>query len=327
MDAWPAGTAARLLRLLALLQSPKEWPGSELAERLVVSARTVRRDVERLRGLGYPVEASMGAAGGYRLAAGTAMPPLLLDDDEAVAIAVGLRAGASHVVDGVEEASVRALAKVAQVMPARLRPRVMALGGAMSTVLVGGAPSVAAEVLTVTANVIAGEQRMLFGYRAADRTETERRVEPYGLVSLGRKWYLVAFDTDRDDWRIFRADRVREPRASGGRGQDRSLPAPSPAQFVLERMSELGPTYRAVVTLDLSAEQAMDRLGTKLGSVEPVGPCSCRWVCYPDSLEWLGLRLVMLACDFRVDEPPELAEHLRSLGRRLVRAGNKGSSR
>lgn len=320
MDPGSPDTAARLLRLLALLQTPKEWPGSELATRLQVSARTVRRDVERLRNLGYPVEASIGATGGYRLVAGAAIPPLLLDDDEAVAIAVGLRVGAGHVVEGVEEASLRALTKVIQVLPTRLRARVSALDAATSTIAVGGASSVEVEALVVLANAIAGQQRLLFGYRASDGTESERRAEPHGVVSAGRRWYVVAFDVERDDWRIFRADRIRDPRPSGGRAQHHELPAVTPAEYVLARMSELGPTYEAVITLKLSAEDAMSRLGANSGRIEAIDSGSCRWFCLPDTLQWLALRLVLLECEFHVDEPSELADHLQALGDRLMRS-------
>ncbi|MET9459680.1 YafY family protein, partial [Streptomyces canus] len=194
-------TPARLLSLLSLLQTPREWPGGELADRLGVSRRTVRRDIDRLRELGYPVQATKGSDGGYRLVAGKAMPPLVLDDEEAVAIAVGLRAGAGHAVEGMDEASVRALAKLEQVLPSRLRHRVSTFQAATTPLTSGDGASIATETLTVMASTVAGHERLRFAYRAKDGAESRRVVEPYRLVSTGRRWYLVAYDLDRGDWR------------------------------------------------------------------------------------------------------------------------------
>ncbi|CAM5685369.1 Bifunctional ligase/repressor BirA [Streptomyces glaucescens] len=217
-------TPARLLQLLSLLQTPREWPGGELADRLNVSRRTVRRDIDRLRELGYPVQATKGSDGGYRLVAGKAMPPLVLDDEEAVAIAVGLRAGAGHAVEGVEEASVRALAKLEQVLPSRLRHRVATLQAATTPLTSGDGPTIAPETLTVMASTMAGHERLRFSYRAKDGTESRRLTEPYRLVSTGRRWYLVAYDLDRADWRTFRVDRISDPFATGARFAPRELP-------------------------------------------------------------------------------------------------------
>jgi predicted DNA-binding transcriptional regulator YafY len=234
-------TTTRLLRLLSLLQSPREWPGSELAGRLQVSPRTVRRDVARLRDLGYPVQATRGSDGGYRLVAGAAMPPLLLDDEEAVAIAVGLRTAAGLAVDGIEEASVRALAKLERVLPSRLRYRV----GTVSTATVpvpGYGPTVDPAHLAVLAAAATNRERLRFRYRAHDGAQRGRHVEPHGLVAAGRRWFLVAFDLERDDWRIFRVDRVTEPFPTGARSVQRELPEADPAAFVTSR---LYPTFRS----------------------------------------------------------------------------------
>ncbi len=217
-------TPARLLTLLSLLQTPREWPGGELADRLGVSRRTVRRDIDRLRELGYPVQATMGSDGGYRLVAGKAMPPLVLDDEEAVAIAVGLRAGAGHAVEGVDEASVRALAKLEQVLPGRLRHRVANLQAATTPLTSGDGPSIAPETLTVMASTVAGRGATAVRLPRGDGVESRRVTEPYRLVSTGRRWYLVAYDLDRDDWRTFRVDRVSEPFATGARFAPRELP-------------------------------------------------------------------------------------------------------
>lgn len=202
-------TSARLLRLLSLLQSHREWSGSELAGRLGVTARTVRRDVDRLRELGYPVNASPGTGGGYQLGAGAELPPLLLDDEEAVAVAVGLRSAAGQGIDGIGESSVRALAKLEQVLPSRLRRRVGALN-AFTVPLLRGPQLSAVDpgVLTELANACRDAERLRFEYRDHGGAATRRTVEPHRLVCTERRWYLVGWDVDRADWRTFRVDRV-----------------------------------------------------------------------------------------------------------------------
>jgi predicted DNA-binding transcriptional regulator YafY len=308
-------TSARLLSLLSLLQTPRDWPGGELAERLRVSPRTIRRDVERLRELGYPVRATRGAVGGYRLVAGTAMPPLLLDDEEAVAVAVGLRAAAAGApVVGIEEASVRALAKLEQVLPSRLRRRVGVLGAA-TVPMAGNEPSVDPEHLTVLAGAIAGRERVRFRYQEAGRL-----VEPYRLVAAGARWYLLAFDNDRDDWRIFRIDRIREPRPTGVRVPPREPPEPDAAAFVTSKMYAMAPTYEVRATLRMPAGEAARRLGAAPGEVEAIDEHSCQLRGHADTLEWLAARLLMLGCEFRVHGPPELMAYLRELGARAGQA-------
>ena len=217
-------TPSRLLKLLALLQTRRDWGGHELADRLEVSPRTIRRDVERLRELGYPVDSLTGPAGGYRLQAGAAMPPLLLDDEEAVAIAVGLRTAAGASITGIEETSVRALVKLEQVLPAHLRRRVNALKSVTATLAATG-PTVDPECLTVIAGCCRDHQRLCFAYVARDGEESRREVEPHSLVNLGRRWYLVAWDCAREDWRTFRLDRLQRPREGGVRfSGERALP-------------------------------------------------------------------------------------------------------
>ena len=312
-------TAGRLLRLLSLLQDPRDWPGSELAERLEVSGRTIRRDVDRLRELGYPVEASLGSVGGYRLVAGAAMPPLLLDDEEAMAIAIGLRTVVSQAVAGVDEASVRALAKLQQVMPARLRARVSTLSSAtmpMERERVDVDPA----LLTDIARAIAVGQRLRFEYRAADGRQSLRLVEPSGRVATGRRWYLVAFDVDRDDWRIFRVDRVGDPRPLAGHGPARPLPAVDTATFVQDKLYMLAPTYEAVATLDLPANEAARRLGDVEAELEPIDDERSRLHLASDTVEWLAIRLLLLGCPFNVESPVELKAYLGGLGRRLALA-------
>ncbi|SEG99178.1 Predicted DNA-binding transcriptional regulator YafY, contains an HTH and WYL domains [Nonomuraea solani] len=307
---------SRLLTLLSLLQTPREWPGGELADRLGVSRRTVRRDVERLRDLGYPVEATMGAAGGYRLVAGAAMPPLLLDDEEAVAITVGLSTAARHPVQGIEEASVRALAKLEQVLPARLRYRVRALSGATVPMPAVEGPQVDPGRLTALAAAVANKERVRFAYRTNDGTTTRRLVDPHRMVAAGRRWYLLGHDHDRDDWRIFRIDRIDDVRATGARVVPREPPAGDAAAYVADQLYSLAATYEAVVTLRAPVTEVV----RALGEVTPIGERACRVRMHADTLDWLAFRLTTLGCEFEVHEPPELTAHLRALAARLTRA-------
>ncbi|MEU8921209.1 YafY family protein [Kitasatospora sp. NPDC048545] len=313
-------TPARLLGLLSLLQTPREWPGSELAERLGVSPRTIRRDIDRLRDLGYPVQATMGAVGGYRLVAGTAMPPLLLDDEEAVAIAVGLRAGAGHAVVGIEEASVRALGKLLQVLPGRLRHRVGALNTATVPLLTGDGPTVDPEDLTLLAGAVTNHERVRFAYRSYDGTGTRRLVEPERLVSVGRRWYLVGYDLDRADWRLFRVDRLSEPFATGARFTPRPLPAEDAAAYVAGKLRRPSPSGTVVATVHAPAELVRQRFKPGDSEIEPLDEHSCRLRSRSDSLEWTAMRLLSLDRAFEVHEPPQLREHLRRLAARAAHA-------
>ncbi|MGW3122740.1 helix-turn-helix transcriptional regulator [Streptomyces sp. NPDC001107] len=317
-------TPARLLQLLSLLQTPREWPGGELAERLGVSRRTVRRDIDRLRELGYPVQATLGAEGGYRLVAGKAMPPLVLDDEEAVAIAVGLRAGAGHALEGVDEASVRALAKLEQVLPSRLRHRVSTLQAATTPLTSGDGATIAPETLTVMASTVAGHERLRFAYRAGDGTESRRLTEPYRLVSTGRRWYLVAYDIDRADWRTFRVDRVSAPFATGARFAPRELPTGSAAEYLRRSMQRHQESYDFEVTFAASAETVAPHVPSWLGTPEPIDEHTCRLRGRTsDAADWLAVRLALLGFEFTVREPTELAESVRELGGRLMRAGGR----
>src|SRR6476469_6471125 len=226
-------TSGRLLRLLSLLQTPREWPGPELARRLGVTQRTVRNDVERLRQLGYPVLASRGSVGGYRLSAGTAMPPLLLDDAEAVAVAVALSTASGGAVDGLEETALRALTKLLQVLPTRLSGRVDALQahtGRVSGRRRGG--EVDGKLLALLAAAARDREVVRFAYSDHRGSATERRIEPYRLVNWGLRWYLLAFDLERDDWRTFRCDRMSQTRSIGHRFRLRELPAEDVAAYV-----------------------------------------------------------------------------------------------
>ena len=313
-------TSSRLLTLLSLLQARRDWPGHELADRLEVSGRTVRRDVDRLRELGYPVESLTGPAGGYRLAAGTALPPLLLDDDEAIAIAVGLRTAARASVTGIEETSVRALVKLEQVLPAHLRRRVQALQAATTTLTYGDGPTTDPQLLTQLAAACRDHERLRFGYEAREGERTRREVEPQALVNAGRRWYLVAWDCGRRDWRTFRVDRVSRPHASGRFQAGRELPGKDPAAYVARSLSARPNRYEARITLHASAEAMRKAMPRYLGAVEPLSADTCEYRTGDDRLDWLAARLAMLPVDFEVHEPPELVEHLQGLSRRLARA-------
>jgi biotin operon repressor BirA-like protein len=314
-----ATTSSRLLELLALLQARREWSGAELSDRLTVSRRTVRRDVERLRDLGYPVESLTGPAGGYRLRAGTAMPPLLLDDDEAIAIAVGLRTAARTSVSGIEETAVRALVKLEQVLPAHLRRRVAALGAVTTAPAVGG-PTVEPQHLTTIAAACRDAERMRFAYRSREGAESRREVEPHALVNLGRRWYLVAWDRAREDWRTFRVDRLERPASTGVRFAPRELPARDAATFVEQRLTGSPNRYEARLTLHAAADEIAARVPARWGTIEAIDATTCAYRTADEDLAWLALRVAMLGVDFEVHEPPELAAHLRALGARLTRA-------
>jgi predicted DNA-binding transcriptional regulator YafY len=311
-------TSARLLRLLSLLQARVEWTGADLAARLQVTPRTLRRDVQKLRGLGYPVHAAPGVAGGYRLGAGAALPPLLLDDDEAVAVALSLRTAASHAVSGVGEASVRALAKLEQVLPSRLRQRAAAIGQA-TVPLTGPGPVVDAGVLTTIAAACRGTERLEFGYRPGrDGEQATRRVEPHRLVQAGYRWYLVARDIDRDDWRTFRADRIDAPRLTGVR----FVPAdpPDAAAFVARSVTTAPYRYQARVLVHARAAVVAEVVPPTTGVVEPQSDGSCLLTLGSNSLDALAFHLANLGYDLTVLDPPELIAHFRALATRFSRA-------
>jgi predicted DNA-binding transcriptional regulator YafY len=319
-----ADPAARLLSLLSLLQTPREWPSSELAQRLRVTDRTVRRDVERLRGLGYPVEASMGVYGGYRLAAGAAMPPLLLEDDEAVTLAIALRLTAGQPVAGLEESAVRALTKVLQVMPPRLRHRAKTV--AIATVSATPFDGVIdPETLTALASAAANGERVRFGYADWQGRTTTRHVEPVKLVALSRRWYLVAFDLDRTDWRTFRADRIAQPHATGGRAAHRELPGGDVNTYLAEARAAMAPVVRGDVILNLSLADAETRLRDSLGDgrIEAWAHARTRWCTHADTVPWLASQILHLGCEFEVCGPPELSRYLRELADRILRAVSK----
>jgi predicted DNA-binding transcriptional regulator YafY len=316
-----ANTSARTLRLLSLLQSRRYWPGAELAGRLRVSPRTLRRDVDRLRELGYPVQAQRGVEGGYQLAAGATMPPLVMDDEEAVALAVGLQAAAQGAVAGIAESSVRALGKVVQVMPARLRRRVEALS-AMTVPASwesGSRANVDPAVLTSLALACRDTERIRFAYTGADGKRAERHVEPHRLVLLGRRWYLVGYDLTRQAWRSFRLDRFGTVPETGTRFRPRELPAADAADFVRAGIRNVAAAYDVDVIVAACAQLVRERLGG-WAAVEDIDGTSCRVRMAADSLDWAVIALGSVGADFQVVSPPELIDRVHDWGRRLTRA-------
>jgi predicted DNA-binding transcriptional regulator YafY len=342
-----ANTSSRALRLLSLLQNHRYWPGTELAERLGVSPRTLRRDVDRLRELGYPVEAHPGVDGGYQLAAGAALPPLVVDDEEAIALTVGLRLatlgaagfGASALSDGtagdrphadadtIAEASARALAKITAVLPARLRRRAEALAAMTEPASwdagrPGQRGDIDPDVLATAALACRDSERVRFDYTAASGEHTRREVEPHRLVVLDRRWYLVAYDLTRHDWRSFRLDRVAGPlRPTGTRFRQRELPAADAAEFVRRGIAATPAGYQVEAVVEAPAAAIAARIG-RWATVTEAGPGRCLVTMTPPAGSfWPLITLAMTDADFRVLSPPELTEQIRVWGARFTRAG------
>jgi predicted DNA-binding transcriptional regulator YafY len=312
-------TSARLLRLLSLLQARRHWGGPELAQRLGVTTRTVRADVERLRSLGYPVEATPGVAGGYRLGAGAAMPPLLLDDEEAVAVAVGLRTAAGGSVTGIEETSLRALAKLERLLPSRLRRRVTAVQG-FTLDVGGGGPTVDADMLALLAGACRDAERLRFDYARHDGSVSRRVVEPHRLVHLRRRWYLVAWDVERADWRTFRVDRVTPRPPTGPRFVPRTFPEEDVGAYVQRGVGAAIWRHWARVRLHATAADVARRWPNAPGRTTPETGGTCLLEVGADTFEQLALHLGLLGVEFEVLAPPELADAVRALGERYVRA-------
>jgi predicted DNA-binding transcriptional regulator YafY len=308
-------TAARLLRLLSLLQAKKDWTGPELAERLGVTVRTVRRDVERLRELDYPVHATVGVAGGYRLAAGAAMPPLTLDDDEAVAVAVGLRTAVGGTIAGIEETSARALAKLEQVLPSRLRRRVNAVQS-MVVPMVGGGPIIDPETLAIIAAACRDHQSLRIDYR-----DTRRVVEPHRLACTGRRWYLLAWDTTKEDWRTFRVDRITSHPSPRARFVPREPPEGGDVAAYISRAISTAPyRYQARVIVHAPAEEVSTQVTPASGLIEAVDEVSCVLHAGGSDLAEIPIYLARIGFDFTVLEPPELVEQIRVLAGQFSRS-------
>ncbi len=306
---------ARLLRLLALLQGRREWPGGELAARLGVTTRTVRRDVDRLREQGYPVDSTTGTAGGYRLAAGTELPPLLLEDDEAVAVARGL-----IVASGTDEAAMRALAKLSQVLPARLRNAAAAV--AEATVSLHSSPRTHIDpgLLTTLATACRDHELLTFAYERRDGAASRRRVEPYRLVAVVGLWYLVAFDVERDDWRTFRVDRLTDPTPTKLRFRPRELPEEGIGAHIVAGALNASYRFSGVALVQAPAAEVLARLHNPLpGKVEEVDERTCRVRLGSHNLSQIVAEVAAFEADFTLPDAPELAGHLHDFAQRLDR--------
>ena len=312
-------TSARMLRLLSLLQTHRYWPGGELAGRLEVSPRTLRRDVDRLRELGYVVDAVRGVAGGYQLRAGGQLPPLLLEDEEAVAVAVSLHAAAAGGTPGLEETSVQALSKVIALMPPRLRRQMDALRSQTERLPFAGGPGLDPALLSTLAQACRDAEPIHFTYTARQAAPTDRWVEPHRMVTLGRRWYLVAYDRDRQDWRSFRVDRISEPRTSGHTFRPRTLPAEDALTFVQAGLRRMPQRYAVRVVLDAEP----DAVAAYVGRWATVSGTPGRAVLEMnvDTLEWPLFILANVEADFTVESPAELAEAVAGLARRFARSG------
>lgn len=309
-------TSVRLLRLLSLLQARRLWSGAELASRLEVSTRTVRNDVERLRILGYQVDSTTGTAGGYRLGSGSELPPLLLDDDEAVAVAFALSAAASGTVTGIEEMSERALAKLEQTLPSRLRHRIDTLRSATVSAA-GGGPTVDADILTVIADACHRHERLRFDYDDRNGNGSLRQVEPHRLVYTGHRWYLLAWDLDKDDWRTFRADRVHPRIPTGPRFTPRE-PVEDAASHVLRGVGSGAWRYQARIRFLMPASTVAAQITPPTGLLTPIDDHTCILETGANSLHDLAVYFGRIDLPFTIDEPPELLDLVRTLAARLT---------
>lgn len=321
-----AETTERALRLLGLFETRSVWTGPELTALLGVTTRTLRRDVDRLRDLGYPIEATPGVGGGYRLGAGGRMPPLLLEEDEVVAVTVALRVGAQG-IGAIGEPAVRALTKLDQVMPPRLRGEVAALADA-TALLPGFTDEVDTGVLVVLAHAIRDHVRARFGYTSRTGDHVDRDVEPYRLVATGRRWYLLAWDLRREDWRTFRLDRMAGVRASTFRFARRA--APDAVEHVRQAVRRTGDAHRVRVRLTADVDTVRRRIPEQYGAATAVAPGVTEVVSVADDLTLLARHLTMAAFDLgarlEVVDPPELAEAIEDFTTRLAEVGRPAST-
>lgn len=313
-------SSSRLLRVLSLLQTRSHWAGGELAERLEVHPRTLRRDIDRLRQLGYPIHASSGVAGGYAFRAGQALPPLMLDDEEAQAVAIALRIAAAGTVSGVEESSLRALVKLEQVMPSRLRRRIDALRSAILPMQRTG-PTVDAGMLATLSAACRDQLQVGFAYRDGQGRSTTRKVEPQGLVHTGSRWYLVAWDPARDDWRTFRIDRVDGAATIGAHFAPRAAPGGGDlSAYVAGTLAAAVQGEQARVVLHKSMEVMSQRIPPAAALLEPIDDTRCLMRCGTHEIDTLVFWLMALDVDFEVLDPPALVDRLRLSGERIARA-------
>ena len=312
-----AETTERVLRLLGLLQQRPVWTGPELAEQLGVTTRSIRRDVERLRGLGYPVYAAQGVGGGYQLARGRGLPPLLLDDTEAVAVAVSLRMAAGGTVSGASEAALRTLAKLDQVMPPRLRSEVRAIHEATQT-LDYGQVTVDGDVLLALARGVRDTVRVRFAYEARDGTASRRTVEPVGLVAAGRRWYLMAYDVDRDDWRTFRLDRMSSVATTTWRFREREHE--DPAAYVQRSVASAAYRFQARIVVHAPLGDVQEHTSVRSVVLSAIDDETTLLEAGSETLYGLAFHLSFLGWEFDVVEPAELRTALAEMGGRALRA-------
>jgi predicted DNA-binding transcriptional regulator YafY len=311
----------RALQLLSLLQTHRLWRGAELAERLEVTERTVRRDVDRLRDLGYSVDATPGSDGGYRLAAGAHLPPLLFDDDEAVAVVVGLRAAAGAAIAGIENTSVQALAKVEQALPDRLRRRVSALDASIVSLrrAYGDDRVIDPDALSVLASACRGHEQVRFDYRRRDGDDSRRLVEPHQLLWAGRLWYLIAWDLRRTDWRTFRLDRLSDVRLAGGRFAPRDIPGGDAAAYLTASVASIAYEIETLVAVRAPYEQVAEALSWVQHTPVDTEADSCTIRLSANQLDSLVMAVVELAlgAPVRVTEPGVVADEVDALIGRL----------
>ena len=309
----------RVLRLLTILQARRSWSGADLASRLEVTHRTLRRDVDCLRSLGYPVQSTSGTAGGYSLEPGALLLPLMLDDDEAVAVAVALHIAAASTVAGMEDASQRAMAKLERVLPERLRRRSKSLRSALIRLAEAG-PTVELGAVSTLAAACSGNRGVEFGYRDHGGAESKRSVEPHRIVHMDRRWYLVAWDTARQDWRTFRVDRIAPPIAATAHFTPRAAPDDDLARYITRAVSSAPYEHAVRVVLHAPIERMRPRIAPSEGLLEAVDAGSCRLTLGTNSFETTAVWLARLDADFEVEEPAELVNQVRRLGARLARA-------
>ncbi|AJT41363.1 helix-turn-helix transcriptional regulator [Psychromicrobium lacuslunae] len=309
-------TSARLLQLLSLLQVRREWTGAALADRMQVTERTVRRDIDKLRTLGYPINASPGVAGGYQLGAGADLPPLLLDDDEALAVALGLSTVAVGPVAGIGEASVRALSKLEQVLPPRLRPRFTSLKNAVSRIAVPH-DAIDPQLLTQLSAAISERRALGVRYQKHDGDTSSRVLEPYRLVDSGNRWYLVAWDVHREDWRTFRVDRILGKPSERQRFAPRPLPAKDLTDYVHRAITRSPYRYDLVVRLYAAASTVAEYFSTGTAVLESEGPQQTVMRLGWDSLDSPLGQLAGSGLDFEIVAPVELRERALLMAERL----------
>ena len=319
-----AETTERVLHLLGLLQQRPVWTGPELAERLGVTTRSIRRDVERLRALGYPVHATQGIGGGYQLGRGRGLPPLLLDNAEAVAVAVSLRMAAGGTVSGASEAALRTLAKLDQVMPPKLRSEVRAIHAATQT-LDSGMTTVDGDALLQLARAVRDTVRVRFAYESREQTRSARTVEPVGLVATGRRWYLMAYDVDRDDWRTFRLDRMTRVAPTTWRFGEREHE--DPAAYVQRAVASAAYRFQARIVVRAPLKEVAERTSVRSVVLTAIDDDTTLLEAGAETLYGLAFHLSLLGWEFEVQEPAELRTALAEMGGRAIRAaGSAGES-